>query len=104
VREVKLISPRGTHSIIAFAAAALVVSGPAAAQGWEKYSYPEYAFSVSFPPIIGDLIARRLPARVYSARQDKGQFKMTVADLASTGLDERPSSAMRLRRCLKAPR
>jgi hypothetical protein len=34
--------------IIAFAAA-LVVSGPAAAQSWEEYSYPEYAISVSFP-------------------------------------------------------
>jgi hypothetical protein len=32
---------------------------------------------------------RSVPARVYSARQDKGQFKMTVADLANTGLDEK---------------
>jgi hypothetical protein len=32
---------------------------------------------------------RSVPARVYSARQDKGQFKMTVADLANTRLDEK---------------
>jgi hypothetical protein len=82
--------------IIAFAVAAFVVSGPAAAQSWEEYSYPEYAFSVAFPanPKIETTTyevaaGRSVPARVYSARQDKGQFKMTVADLASTGLDEK---------------
>jgi hypothetical protein len=71
--------------IIAFAAA-LLVSGPAAAQSWEEYSYPEYAFSVSFPanPKIETTSyevadGRSVPARVYSAREDQGQFKMTVA-------------------------
>jgi len=82
--------------IIAFAVAAFVVSGPAAAQSWEEYSYPEYAFSVTFPANpkiemttyeVAD--GRSVPARIYSARQDKGQFKMTVADLANTGLDEK---------------
>jgi len=82
--------------IIAFAVAALVVSGPAAAQSWEEYSYPEYAFSVAFPanPKIETTTyevaaGRSVPARVYSARQDKSQFKMTVADLANAGLDEK---------------
>ena len=82
--------------IIAFAAAVFVVSGPAAAQSWEEYSYPEYAFSVVFPanPKIETTTyevadGRLVPARVYSAHQDKGQFKMTVADLANTGLDEK---------------
>ena len=82
--------------IIAFAVAAFVVSGPAAAQSWEEYSYPEYAFSVVFPanPKIETTTyevadGRPVPARVYSARQDKGEFKMTVADLANTGLDEK---------------
>jgi len=82
--------------IVAFAMAAFVVSGPAAAQSWEEYSYPEYAFSVVFPanPKIETTTyevadGRSVPARVYSARQDKGQFKMTVADLANTGLDEK---------------
>jgi hypothetical protein len=82
--------------IIAFAVAVFVVNGPAAAQSWQEYSYPEYAFSVAFPANpkvemttyeIAD--GRSIPARVYSARQDKGQFKMTVADLANTGLDEK---------------
>ncbi len=82
--------------IIAFAVAAFVVSGPAAAQSWEEYSYPEYAFSVAFPanPKIETTTyevadGRSVPARVYSAHQDKSQFKMTVADLASTALDEK---------------
>jgi hypothetical protein len=82
--------------LIAFAAAAWVVSGPAAGQSWEEYSYPEYAFSVSFPANpniemtsyeVAD--GRLVPARVYSARQDKGQFKMMVVDLANTRLDEK---------------
>jgi hypothetical protein len=82
--------------IIAFAVAVFVVNGPAAAQSWQEYSYPEYAFSVAFPANpkvemttyeIAD--GRSIPARVYSARQDKGQFKMTVADLANAGLDEK---------------
>ena len=82
--------------IIAFAVAAFVISGPAAAQSWQEYSYPEYAFSVAFPanPNIEmttyEVAAGRLvPARVYSAHQDKSQFKMTVADLANSGLDEK---------------
>jgi hypothetical protein len=82
--------------IIAFAVAAFVVSGPAAAQSWQEYSYPEYAFSVAFPanPKIETTTyevadGRSVPARVYSAHQDKSQFKMTVADLASAGLDEK---------------
>jgi hypothetical protein len=82
--------------IIAFVVAAFVVSGPAAAQSWQEYSYPEYAFSVAFPinPKIEATTyevanGRSVPARVYSAHQDKGEFKMTVAELANTGLDEK---------------
>ena len=82
--------------IIAVAVAAFVISGPAAAQGWEEFNYPEYAFSVVFPtnPKVETIPyevadGRMAPARVYSARQDKGEFKMTVADLANTGLDEK---------------
>ena len=82
--------------IIAVAVAAFVISGPAAAQGWEEFNYPEYAFSVVFPtnPKVETIPyevadGRMAPARVYSARQDKGEFRMTVADLANTGLDEK---------------
>ena len=81
--------------LIAFVLAAFVVSGPAAAQSWQEYSYPENSFSLMFPvaPQIetGTYQAadgRNVPARIYSARQDKGVFKVTVADLANTGLAE----------------
>ena len=82
--------------IIAVAVAAFVISGPAAAQGWEEFNYPEYAFSVVFPtnPKVETIPyevadGRMALARVYSDRQDKGEFKMTIADLANTGLDEK---------------
>ena len=81
---------------IPFILAAFAFSAPALAQGWEEYSYPEYAISVAFPvnPKVETIPyevadGRMAPARVYSARQDKGEFKMTVADLANTGLDEK---------------
>ena len=81
---------------IAFVLATFVASAPAAAQGWEEYSYPDYAFSVAFPanPKIETTTyevadGRSVPAHVYSTRQDKVLFKMTVADLANTGLDEK---------------
>jgi hypothetical protein len=81
--------------LIAFVLAAFAVSAPAAAQTWQEYSYPDYAFTVVFPAapqiqtttyMIAD--GRSVPARVYTARQDKGVFKVTVADLANTGLAE----------------
>ena len=82
--------------LIPLAAAAFVASTPAVAQSWEEYSYPEYAISVAFPATpqiesttyqIAD--GRSVPARVYSVRRDKGEFKMTVADLANAGLGEK---------------
>jgi hypothetical protein len=76
--------------------AAFAFSAPAVAQSWEEYSYPEYAISVAFPARprvetttyqIAD--GRSLPARVCSVHQDKGEFKLMVADLAKAGLDEK---------------
>jgi hypothetical protein len=76
--------------------AVLAISVPAAAEGWQEYSYPEYGISVTFPanPLIETTTyravdGRSVPARVYSVRQENGEFKLTVADLASTGLDEK---------------
>jgi len=81
---------------IPFILAVFAFSGPAVAQSWEEYTYPEYAISVAFPasPKIETTTyqfadGRSVPARVYSVRQDKGDFKLTVADLANTGLDEK---------------
>ena len=58
--------------IVAFAVAVFVVSGPAAAQSWQEYSYPDYAFSVAFPanPQVDTTTYevvdhRSVPARIY---------------------------------------
>jgi len=74
---------------IAFALAAFAASTPALAQGWQEYSYPDYAFAVSFPaaPTIETTTyqapdGRSVEARVYSATADNTSFKVTVADLS----------------------
>jgi hypothetical protein len=78
-----------------FVAGTFVAVSPAAAQSWTEYSYPDYAFTVSFPAepkvetttyLLAD--GRSAPARVYSAAQDGGVFKMTIVDLTQAGLEE----------------
>jgi hypothetical protein len=80
---------------IPFVLAAFVASGPAAAQSWEEYDYPKYAFAVVFPakPQVDETTFqvadnRLVPAQVYSVRQRDVIFKMTVAELAGTNLEE----------------
>jgi len=81
--------------LIAFALAAFVASGPAAGQSWQEYGYPAYSFTVAFPadPQIETTTyqladGRSVEAHVYSVRQNDSMFKMTVAELANTGLEE----------------
>jgi hypothetical protein len=81
--------------IVAFAVAVFVVSGPAAAQSWQEYSYPDYAFSVAFPanPQVDTTTYqvvdnRSVPARIYSVRQANVVFRMMVAELEGTNLEE----------------
>jgi hypothetical protein len=69
---------------------------PAAAQNWQEYSYPAYAFTIAFPsdPRVQTTTyrladGRSLEAHVYSARQNDSVFTVTVAELGNTGLDER---------------
>jgi hypothetical protein len=80
---------------IAIVLATFVASAPAAAQGWEEYSYPDYAFSVAFPanPQVEQTTYqvapdRPVPARVYSLSQSNVIFKMTVAELEGTTIQE----------------
>lgn len=75
--------------------AVFILGSSAAAQSWEAYSYPDYAFSVDFPakPLIENRTYqvadnRHVPARVYSVRRNSSELKVTIADLANTGLDE----------------
>jgi hypothetical protein len=80
---------------IAFVLATFVASAPAAAQGWEEYSYPDYAFSVAFPanPQVDTTTYqitdnRSVPARIYSVRQANVVFRIIVAELEGTNLEE----------------
>jgi hypothetical protein len=73
-----------------FIFAMFVVAGPAAAQSWQEYSYPDYSFRVSFPAdpkietttyqITDD---RAVEARVYAVHRKDAEFKVTVAELAN---------------------
>jgi len=81
--------------LIAFVLAVFVASGPAAAQSWQEYSYPAYSFTVAFPaePQIETTThqvadGRSVEAHVYSVRLNNGVFKVTVAELANTNLEE----------------
>ena len=81
---------------IPFIVAAFVASDPAAAQNWEEYDYPKYAFAVVFPakPQVEETTYqvaddRLVPAQVYSVRQGDVIFKMTVAELAGTAYGRR---------------
>jgi hypothetical protein len=80
---------------VAFVLATFVASAPAAAQSWEQYSYPDYAFSVAFPanPQVENTtyevaVGRSVPARVYSLSQSNVIFKVTLAELEGTNVDE----------------
>jgi hypothetical protein len=80
---------------IACILAVLALSGPAAAQSWNEYSYPEDAFTVAFPapPKVETTTfqaadGHTVPAKVLSVAQDNGVFKMTTADLSDGGLEE----------------
>jgi hypothetical protein len=81
--------------MIAFVLAATAISNAAAAQNWQEYKYPEYAFTVAFPatPQMETTTyqaakGRSVAAHVYAVRQNNELFKVTIADLANTGLDE----------------
>jgi hypothetical protein len=86
-----LAERRLTMRLIALILAAFVISGPTAAQNWQEYSYPDYAFSVDFParPLVENRTYqvadnRSVPARVYSVRQNSSELKVTIADLAQS--------------------
>jgi hypothetical protein len=79
--------------LIAFALAACAT--PAAAQDWQEYSYPAYAFTIVFPadPRVQTTTyrladGRSVEAHVYSARHNGSVFTVTVAELGNTGLTE----------------
>jgi hypothetical protein len=81
--------------LIALIFALFAACSPAAAQGWMEYSYPDYAFTVSFPaePRIETTTyqaadGRSLPARVYSVSRENSAFRITIVDLSNAALEE----------------
>jgi hypothetical protein len=81
--------------LIAFVAAAFIAGSPAAAEEWQEYAYPDYAFTVRFPASprvetatyqVAD--GRTVPAQVYSVSQNNGAFTVTVAETGKADLDE----------------
>jgi hypothetical protein len=80
---------------IAVTVAAFVASGPAAAQTWTEYSYPEDSFAVSFPaPPRVETTTQEGPdgrsaiARIYSVVQDHASFTVAIVDLSDPPVDE----------------
>jgi len=80
---------------IPFVLAAVLASGPTAAQNWQEYSYPDYSITVVFPadPQIETTTypladGRSVEAHVYSVRQNAEVFKVTVAEFGNIGLEE----------------
>jgi hypothetical protein len=73
----------------------LAVAGPAAAESWQEYSYPDYSFRVSFPAepqieittyrITDD---RAVEAHVYAVHRQDAEFTITVAELADPAPEE----------------
>jgi hypothetical protein len=81
--------------LIAVTLAAFVASGPAAAQSWSEYSYPEDSFAVSFPapPKVETTTqegpdGRSVNAHIYSVQQDHATFKVAIVDLSNPPLHE----------------
>jgi hypothetical protein len=74
--------------------ALLLAGGPAAAQDWMEYAYPDLFFSVAFPaepkvemttyPVAD---GRAFEARIYSVTRDTGVFKLTIVELPDAGID-----------------
>jgi hypothetical protein len=79
---------------LAFLLLLTVTAGPASAQGWREYAYPEAGFAVQLPaePAIeaGSYIAPggiSVPANIYALRQPNMVLTMTIANLTGTAAD-----------------
>jgi hypothetical protein len=81
--------------LIAFVLAALVVSGPAAAQ-WKEYGFANQGFAIQFPadPNIEEIAmfeaapGKMVPATIYSLRHNNSLLKVTVIDGRDANLNE----------------
>ena len=82
------------RALIGCTVAALVASAPAHAE-WREYAYPSMGFAVAFPsaPAVDDAKYEAAPgvtvdARTYSLRGSGAVYRVTIADLSATSLDQ----------------
>jgi hypothetical protein len=80
---------------VTFIAVMFAATGPAIAQNWQNYNYPDYSFGVSFPADPQIEITtyqiteyRAVEARVYVVRRTNAELKVTVAELADPSPEE----------------
>jgi hypothetical protein len=89
-----LMPPRddeGAHMRLLIAAIpALLVCGPAFAQSWLEYVYPDYGFAVSFPEAPKTESGRFqlldgsvVPSTVYAVTDAGGDYRVTIADFTN---------------------
>ena len=82
-----------TGRLVVLGALFLALAGPARAQEWREYAYPDAGFSAQFPvqPTVAELQYKAAgvtaPARIYAAHQGSADYSVTVADLSMSGLD-----------------
>jgi hypothetical protein len=83
------------RALIALLSAAILAPWPAAAQGWDSYSYPDAKFALQFPaqPQVSRSTYRtvaglELPATAYGMRTRQAAFTLTVADFNGVALDQ----------------
>lgn len=84
-----------TGRLVVLGALFLAMAGPARAQEWREYAYPDAGFSAQFPvqPAVAELQYKAAgvtaPARVYAAHQGSADYSVTVVDLSMSGLDSK---------------
>ena len=75
--------------LVALILATALIAGPAGAQGWREYTYPDLGFALHFPddPRIEDTLymtadGTTVPARIYSLDQETSAYRMIVANFS----------------------
>jgi hypothetical protein len=80
--------------LIALVVAAIIVSLPASAQGWQEYSYPDAGFYVHFPaePKVAEgtytMEGKTVKSRTWSLEHENILYAVTVADFSSESMQE----------------
>lgn len=70
------------------------LDGPALAQGWQEFDYPDPGFSVTFPgtPTVESGTYRAgdatLPEKMYSLKQDSRLYQVEVVDFSSSPISK----------------